>query len=67
MAYLKPDYSEMIVARDKRDYAWVFARTPRVSKADYETLTRQVGDMGYDTAKVRKVPQRWPHSASARQ
>ena len=33
-------------ARDKRDYVWVFARTPRVSSADYAKLTAQVREMG---------------------
>lgn len=64
VAYLKPDYSEMIVARDKRDYAWVFARTPEVSPSDYQTLVGEVRDMGYPMAKLRRVPQRWPGTAT---
>lgn len=60
VAYLKPDYSQMIVARDKRDYAWVFARTPDVSRADYEMLVAKVKALGYPLTKLRKVPQRKP-------
>lgn len=60
VAYLKPNYSEMIVARDRRDYVWVFARTPRVSPSDYATLIAQVGAMGYEGSNLRKVPQHWP-------
>lgn len=64
VAYLKPDYSEMIVARDKRDYAWIFARAPTVSDADYAALTAKLRAMGYPLSKLRKVPQRW-NGASA--
>ncbi|MGH8125324.1 MAG: lipocalin family protein [Rhodanobacteraceae bacterium] len=60
VAWLQPDYSQMIVARDKRDYVWVFARTPQVSQADYDALVAEVGKLGYDTSKVREVPQKWP-------
>ena len=60
VAYLKPDYSEMIVARDKRDYVWVFARTPAVSEADYAALVARVRGLGYAVSDLRKVPQRWP-------
>lgn len=64
VGYLAPDYSEMIVARDKRDYAWVFARTPQVSQADYANLIDKVRAMGYPMARLRKVPQRWSQAAS---
>ena len=57
VAYLKPDYSEVIVARDARDYAWVMARTPEVSAADWETLTSRLRSLGYDMSKLRRVPQ----------
>ncbi len=60
VGYLKPDYSEMIVARDKRDYVWIFARTPHVPEEDYADLVAHVRAMGYPVAKLRKVPQRWP-------
>ncbi len=60
VAWLKPDYSEMIVARDKRDYTWVCARTPNVSPADYAALVARVKTLGYDVSKLRKVPQQWP-------
>lgn len=59
VAYLKPDYSEMIVARDKRDYTWIFARAPSVSQADYNALVKRVEDLGYPLARLRKVPQHW--------
>lgn len=60
VAWLKPDYSEMIVARDARDYAWVFARTPTVPPSDWATLQAQVAALDYDMSKLRKIPQSLP-------
>ena len=60
VAWLKPDYSEMIVARDARDYTWVFARTPTVPAADWDKLLARVKARGDDRGKRRKVPQQGP-------
>ncbi|MEO6801371.1 MAG: lipocalin family protein [Rhodanobacter sp.] len=60
VAWLKSDYSQVIIARDKRDYTWVMARTPTVSQADYDVLVAKVKALGYPTGKIRKVPQSWP-------
>ena len=57
VAYLKDDYSQVIVARDKRDYTWIMARTPTVSTADYDALMERVKALGYPMDKIRKVPQ----------
>lgn len=62
VAYLKDDYSEVIVARDARDYTWIMARTPVVSQADYDALTARVKGMNYSLKELRKVPQRWPEA-----
>jgi apolipoprotein D and lipocalin family protein len=58
VAWLKPDYSQVIVARDKRDYTWVMARSPHVADADYAALVARVKAMGYDVTQLRKVPQK---------
>ncbi|RAN82972.1 hypothetical protein B5P43_02645 [Bacillus sp. SRB_336] len=60
VAYLKGDYSQVIVARDARDYVWVMARTPAIAQADYDALLARVGALGYPLEKVRKVPQSVP-------
>lgn len=62
VAYLKEDYSQTIVARDARDYAWIMARTPTIPQADYDALVLRVVDIGYSRAKIRKVPQAWPET-----
>jgi apolipoprotein D and lipocalin family protein len=49
-----------IVARTKRDYAWIMARRPEVPAEEYDALVRKLADAGYDLSKLRRVPQRWP-------
>ena len=53
------NYSELVVGRTKRDYVWIMARTPTLDEARYVELTDMLADQGYDTTKLRKVPQRW--------
>jgi len=59
IAHVDADYTETIIARSRRDYVWIMARTPQIPEADYERLRRKVADLGYDTAQLQKVPQRW--------
>jgi apolipoprotein D and lipocalin family protein len=51
-------YSQTVIGREKRDYAWIMARTPTMAAADYQRLTALLADQGYDTRQLRKVPQR---------
>lgn len=59
VAWLKGDYSQVIVARDARDYTWIMARTPIVSPADCDALFEKVKALGCPMDKIRKVPQAW--------
>jgi apolipoprotein D and lipocalin family protein len=63
IAYLAPDYRTVIVARSKRDYVWIMARTPTLSSQEYAQLTEKVRALGYDPQKLRQVPQQWPEPA----
>ena len=56
------NYSELVVGRTKRDYVWIMARTPTLDEARYVELTDMLADQGYDTTKLRKVPQRWDNT-----
>lgn len=62
IAYLAEDYSRTIVARDKRDYVWIMARTPTIAQRDYDALVARVNKLGYAVADIRKVPQAWPET-----
>lgn len=60
IVHLNEDYTQTVIGRDKRDYVWIMARTPSIPDADYEALLGMLAAQGYDTSKIRKVPQRWP-------
>lgn len=57
IAYLKDDYSLTIIGRSARDYAWIMARTPEISPEDLAFCLQKLRELGYDTTKVRRVPQ----------
>ncbi|MCC6409715.1 MAG: lipocalin family protein, partial [Planctomycetes bacterium] len=59
IAWLDPDYTRTIIARSARDYVWIMARTPEIPEAQWDALVLAARDMGYDVAKLRRVPQRW--------
>ena len=58
IAWLDADYTQVIVARNARDYAWIMARTPAIADADYDAHVARLVAMGYPVEKVRKVPQK---------
>lgn len=66
IVYLNDDYSQVVVARERRDHVWIMARTPELPEADYQRLLAVVGAQGYDIARVQRVPQRWPAAQAAR-
>jgi apolipoprotein D and lipocalin family protein len=57
IVFLADDYSQTIIAREKRDYLWIMARTPTMSDTDYQKLVALSQSLGYDVSKIRKVPQ----------
>jgi apolipoprotein D and lipocalin family protein len=58
IVHLDADYQVTIIGRAKRDYVWIMARQPEIDEARYADLVQRVADLGYDVAKLRKVPQR---------
>lgn len=63
IAWLAPDYSSTVIARNARDYVWIMARTPTISDEHYKELTTFVESLGYDLEKLRKVPQQWEQAS----
>jgi apolipoprotein D and lipocalin family protein len=59
IAWLNADYSQTVIARERRDYVWIMARTPQIPDEDYQRLLAFVVEQGYDASRIRKVPQRW--------
>jgi apolipoprotein D and lipocalin family protein len=58
IVWLADDYSQTVIARQKRDYLWIMARTPQISAADLDKRIAYAILLGYDPALIRKVPQR---------
>ena len=59
IVHLATDYGVTVIGRQKRDYIWIMARTPVIPDTDYATLVKKAVALGYDTTRLRKVPQRW--------
>ena len=56
IAYLDENYAHTIIARNRRDYVWIMARSPKVDDAKYQELLNAAKEMGYDTTQIRRVP-----------
>ena len=57
ISYLSPDYSQVVITRDKRDYVWIMARTPSIPDEALARLKEFVAPQGYDSSKLQAVPQ----------
>lgn len=57
ISYVDPDYATTIVARSKRDWVWIMARTPTVPDEVYRDLVARVEALGYEMDDLRRVPQ----------
>ncbi|MDR3394434.1 MAG: lipocalin family protein [Parasulfuritortus sp.] len=58
IVYLRPDYGVTVIARQRRDYVWIMARSPYMAESDYGQLVERIAAWGYDVKKLRRVPQR---------
>ena len=59
IVYLDEEYTITIVGRNKRDYVWLMARDSEIPEDRYRELVALMGEMGYDTTQIQKVPQQW--------
>ncbi|HRO62912.1 lipocalin family protein [Thermomonas sp.] len=66
VGWLAPDYSQVLIVRDARDYLWYMARTPTVPDSDYLAMLARAGTLGYDVSRIERVPQRWPETGAGR-
>ena len=57
--WLEPDYSITVIGREKRDYVWIMARQPQIPEAKFKEIEAFLKGVGYDTAQLQRVPQRW--------
>lgn len=65
IVYVDAGYTQTIVARNARDYAWIMARQPVMADADYAAAVGRLRELGYSVQDLRRVPQKWPEAAGA--
>ena len=53
IAHIHPDYETTIVARNKRDFVWLMARTPTIDQSAFDTLLEKVQSLGYGISDLR--------------
>ena len=63
IAHVEPDYSVAIVARSKRDFVWLFSRSPQMSDTALAGYAALMKSWGYDVSALQRVPQQWPNPA----
>jgi apolipoprotein D and lipocalin family protein len=64
--YLSDDYTHTVIGRNRRDYVWIMARTPGITDAEYDSLVARIAAAGYETSKLRRVPQQHATTGSLR-
>jgi apolipoprotein D and lipocalin family protein len=56
--YVATDYSQTVIGREKRNYAWIMVRTATLSDSDDQLLSALRLGQGCDATLLRKAPQR---------
>jgi len=59
IVHLNDEYTQTVIGRSKLDYVWIMARLPSIPESDYAAIIQKLSTMGYDTGRIRKVPQKW--------
>lgn len=53
-------YQTTIIGHPSRDYAWIMARSPTLSEAEYDALVDRLRENGFPVASLRRIPQPAP-------
>ena len=53
IAHIHPDYETTIVARNKRDFVWLMARTPTIDQSAFDKLLEKAQSLGYAISDLR--------------
>jgi apolipoprotein D and lipocalin family protein len=64
IVYLDYEYEKTIIGVPDRENIWIMSRDPQMSDAEYQRMLSHAASLGYDVAKVKRVPQRWPSPLS---
>jgi lipocalin len=55
---LDPEYRWAVVGEPGRRYLWILSRTPALPEDTYARIVARIHDLGYDTSRIEKMPQR---------
>jgi apolipoprotein D and lipocalin family protein len=55
--YTDPRYRYVLFGEDNRSFGWIYSRSPTIDETDYRMLLNHFGELGYDTAKFRRIIQ----------
>jgi len=55
--HIEPDYSVAVIGQPSRKYVWILARRKSIEDALYSDIILYLQDLGYDVAKIRRIPQ----------
>jgi apolipoprotein D and lipocalin family protein len=56
--YVDPDYRYTILGYPGKAFGWIFSRTPTMDDTTFRAMLGRLDEMGYDTSRFRRVPQR---------
>lgn len=59
IVHLSDDYQQTIVAHPNRKYAWIMARSTRLSESDYQALLQILQRNQFDPKTILRVPHDW--------
>ncbi len=59
IVYVDENYSQAIIGRNRRDYAWILARDHEIGHRELFQHVRRLREQGYDSSRLRTVPQHW--------
>ena len=54
---LDPNYQYSVVTSPKREYLWIYSRTPQLDAGVYQQILRRIEAMGFQPNRLIKTPQ----------
>lgn len=56
---LAEDYRYTVIGVPNRKWLWIMSRTSTIAEEDYAGIIARLDTMGYNTCKIKKLPQVW--------
>jgi len=56
---LPEDYSYTVIGVPNKKFVWIMSRKPQIPDETYKQILNNLDQIGYNTAKIKKMPQNW--------